>query len=217
MEPVPKNVRRLVCFDLDGTLVTNTNSVEYLCSLSHAPKRTLATIERGENRGQISWVMADHQRAELIAGLPVSEVEENFDEYVELIGGLHTVLRALKARGVITVLITAGPLEVAQVLQRRFAFDHCFGSAYETRNGRFTGRIETHLGSKGKLERLLEVCETHGIPLEDCAAIGDSASDTDLFMRVGTPIGVNCAEDIARYAHHTIRGNDLSLVLPLLF
>ena len=209
------NTPRLVCFDLDGTVMLRPNSLQYLCALNGAPAETLLDIDRREESGEVDWIAADHERATLIAGLPLGAVEENFDAGLETIGNLDLVLRTLKARGIVTVLITSGPVEVAQALARRFPFDNCFGSLFASAVGVYTGRITRHLGSRGKVDCLLGVCAAEQFALRDCVAIGDGSSDVDLFMRVGMAIGLNCSAEVTPFVRHKIVGRDLSAILPL--
>lgn len=208
---------KLVCFDLDGTVMLRPNSLEYLCRLNHAPEQILADIDRRECSGEVDWIAADYHRARLIAGLPVASVEESIEGQLLTIANLDRVLDTLRSRGILTVLITSGPIEVAQAVARRFAFDHCFGSEFETSGGDavYTGRITKHLGSTGKLDCLLELCHAARITLGDCAAVGDGASDIALFRAVGMSIGINCSDDAAKFVQHEVHGHDLAAILPL--
>ena len=195
------------------------NSLEYLCRLNHAPEQTLADIDRRECHDEIDWIAADHERARLIAGLPVAAIEENLDGQLVTIASLDLVLRTLRNRGLLTALITSGPVEVAQAVTRRYAFDHCFGSEFETcgaGDGVYTGLITRHLGSSGKLDCLLGLCHAAHIALDDCAAVGDGESDAALFQSVGMPIGINCSKDVTGLVQHDVRGYDLAAILPLI-
>lgn len=205
----------MVCFDLDGTVMLRPNSLQYLCALNQAPDEVLREIDRRETSGRVEWIAADYERALLIAGLSVAGVEEHFDAHLETIGNLGLVLSTLRQHDVITVVITSGPVEVAQALGRRFAFDYCFGSTFETASGVYTGRITRHLGSIGKVDCLRDLCHEAQISLDDCAAVGDGESDLDLFQVVGTSIGINCSADTAEYVTHEVRGRDLAAILPL--
>ncbi|OFW61537.1 MAG: hypothetical protein A2133_12765 [Actinobacteria bacterium RBG_16_64_13] len=210
---------KLVCFDLDGTVMLRPNSLQYLCRLNHASEQILADIDRRERNGEVDWIAADYERVRLIAGLPVANVEDSIDGQLLTIANLDLVLCALRSRGILTVLITSGPIEVAQAVTRRFAFDHCFGSEFETSgagNGVYTGRITRHLGSTGKLDCLLELCHAARIALEDCVAVGDGESDIALFRAVGTSIGINCSNDMTDFVQREIRGHDLSAILPFI-
>jgi phosphoserine phosphatase len=207
---------RVVCFDLDGTVMLSPNSLQYLLELSHAPAAAMHDIDRREETGRVDWITADHERAAFIAGLPVAAVEQSFDGHLQTIGSLGTVLATLKAHGLISVLITAGPTEVAGALARRFAFDHYFGSDFETVDGVYTGRVTRHLGSQGKADYLLGLCAVRGISLRECVAVGDGPSDVDLFQQVGLAIGLNCSSEVARFARHVVVGDDLSAIVPLI-
>jgi phosphoserine phosphatase len=207
---------RLVCFDLDGTVMLRPNSLQYLLELSHAPAAAMHDIDRREATGELHWVAADHERAPFIAGLPVAAIEQHLDSRLETICNLGPVLHALAAHAVVTALITSGPVEMAQALARRFAFDHCLGSVFETGDGRYTGRITKHLGSAGKVECLVGLCAMLGIGLEECVAVGDGPSDIDLFGHVGLAIGINCPREVADLADHLIDGDDLAPLLPLI-
>ena len=209
---------RLVCFDLDGTVMLRPNSLQYLCRLNDAPEDTLTDIDERERTGEVDWIAADHERARLIAGLAVAVVGQNLDDELVAIPNLGLVLHTLRSRGILTVLITAGPIEVGQAFAKRFPFDHCFGSDFETSRGRdplYTGRITRHLGSAGKVDCLRKVCRATQISLEQCAAVGDGDSDIALFKSVGTSIGIACSADTARFAQHELPGDDLSAILPL--
>ena len=117
-------------------------------------------------------------------------VEANLDAQLETIGNLQPVLCTLQAHGLITVLLTSGPLEVAEAIARRFAFNHAIGSLFEVAGVAYTGRITRHLGSAGKVEELLRLSDAEGISLEECVAVGDGYSDHDLFERAGLAIGL---------------------------
>jgi phosphoserine phosphatase len=210
---------KLVCFDLDGTVMLRPNSLQYLLLLNNAPPETLLEIDRREMSGETDWISADYERAAFIAGLPVAAVEQHFDAHLETIGNLENVLRTFHEQGIVTILITAGPIEVAHALARRFPFDHCFGSTFETagtEHAVYTGRIARHLGSEGKVQCLAELCATRDVTLQDCAAVGDGDSDLALFQAVGTSIGLNCSAETAAFAHHEVHSRDLSAILPLI-
>ncbi len=178
----------------------------------------MADIDRREAGKEVHWIAADYERAPFIAGLPVAAIEENLDAQLLTIENLGLVLDTLRDFGVVTVLITSGPAEVAQAVARRFTFDHCFGSDFETSGGSdpvYTGRITRHLGSAGKLDCLRELCDALGFALEDCAAVGDGESDVDLFRAVGTSIGIESTCDLTGLVRHQVSGRDLAAILPL--
>ena len=204
-----------VCFDMDGTLIRNTDSVRYLCTLNDQVE-ALTEIEKREADGSLSWVDADYHKALLIEGLNVAEVDDKFDHTVELIQNIEPVIGYLKRRGIRSLVVTAGPIQVARVLGTRFGFDDVYGSRYEVEDGRFTGRIERHLGHAGKLSCLEEFCLKHGIAIAHCVAVGDSESDIELFENCVRSIAINYSDAVKGRASEHVITEDLSDIIEII-
>ena len=149
---------KVACFDMDGTLITNTDSVEYLCSLN-GKEQDAEEIDMKERNGEFTWIEADYLKAKLFTGIEVSRVKEGFEKHIKLIDNIGKVLSKLKESNIKSILVTAGPIQVAKVLGNKFEFDSVYGSIYEVKNGCFTGNIEKHLGDSGKLESLKSYCK----------------------------------------------------------
>lgn len=206
---------RAVCFDMDGTLIRHTDSVRFLCGLN-GRTRQLEDIERLENEQRITWIEADYRKAELIKGLELEKVEHRFDDNVELINGIGTVLTYLREHSVKTALVTAGPRQVADILKARYGFDEAHASRYEVKDGRFTGRILTHLGSEGKVNVIEELCREYGIGWNNWVAIGDSESDIEAFEMCAKSIAINYSNALEGKASKYFTTEDLSDILEAL-
>jgi phosphoserine phosphatase len=206
---------KAVCFDMDGTLIRNTDSVKYLCTLNHKVG-DLDEIECLENEKRISWIEADYRKAALIRGLEIEKVESEFEENIELIQNIGRVLTYLRGKRIKTVLVTAGPAQVADILKMKYGFDEVHGSIYDVRDKKFTGRIIIHLGNTGKLNILEDFCKRHSIGLKQCAAIGDSESDVEVFENCGRSIAINCSEAMEARASEYVTTNDLSDIIDTL-
>ena len=202
-------------FDLDGTIIRNMDSVKYLCSLNNSLDK-LKKIEFLEDNHKVSWIEADYLKAELIKGLSLKDVSDKFDEKIELIRNLESVLTCLNEKGLKSVLITAGPIRVANIIAVKFGFDAVYGSLYEVKDGKFTGHISTHLGSKGKVNCLNDFCMRRGISSDQCAAIGDSGSDIDIFERCSKSIAINCSDELKGRASEYIITDDLLDIIEII-
>lgn len=199
---------RVVCFDMDGTLITNTNSVEYLCILNGKVDE-VRDIEIREENDEISWIDADYIKAKLFSGLEIKKVEEEFKNYIKLINNIGEVLTELRNNKILTILVTAGPIQVAKALEMMFNFDKVYGSIYEVENGAFTGRILNHLGDSGKLESLMSFCNENNIALEEVVSVGDSASDIKVFEKSGKSIAINYSNKLIGKADVYMRTSNL--------
>ncbi|UCC99692.1 MAG: HAD family phosphatase, partial [Phycisphaerales bacterium] len=198
-----------VCFDMDGTLIRNTDSVRYLCMLNNNLEE-LEEVERRQDIGSISWIESDYLKAELIEDLELAAVKEEFENHIRLIENIGQVLKFLKKQRIFSVLLTAGPTQVANILGTEFGFDCVYGSEYEVKNGKFTGEITSHLGNEGKLSCVKAVCATNNISLDHCVAIGDSESDIAIFENCGRSIAVNYCDTLKGKASEYIKTDDLA-------
>jgi len=204
---------KAVIFDMDGTLIRNTDSVTYLCLLHQVNQKILADINYRELHDEISWIDADYERAKLICGLSLEKIKTHFDHHIQLINGIEETINILKNRGVIKLLVTAGPKQVAEVITNRYGFDDHFGSEYETIDGQFTGRITFHMRDSGKVDCLRNGCKSRRISLKDCAAVGNSSSDIELFKVAGRSIALNADVVTRKLASCSVDTNNLSDIL----
>lgn len=206
---------KVVCFDMDGTLIRNTNSVEFLCQLCNKTEEVKA-IEDKEHKNEISWILADYLKAQLFTGLKLSEINDRFNDYIQVINNLDIVLSELNQRGFKTLLITAGPTQVAEMLGNIYCFDKVYGSHYEVVDDHFTGRIIKHLGDNGKVEKLIEFCNGNNILLEEVISVGDGASDIKLFEKTGKSIAINYSKSVIGKADKYIETEDLKGILEFI-
>lgn len=203
---------KLFCFDMDGTLIRNTNSVRYLCELNNQGEK-LIDIEHREDNREFSWIEADYLKAELIKGLNVEKIKLSFNSKIRLIDNIDCVVKTLKKRGIKCILVTAGPIQVANIVGELFDFDRVYGSKYEVWDDIFTGKIIEHLGEGGKLKSLTEFCIEEDIQLEKCVAVGDSDSDIDVFSKCGKSIAINYSDVLIGRADIYLKTNNLKDLL----
>ncbi|HSZ36826.1 MAG TPA: HAD-IB family hydrolase [Acidimicrobiales bacterium] len=101
-------------------------------------------------------------------------------------------LAAFRADGHRLVLSTTTPVDMIAPFAEAFGFDDLIATAYEARDGRYTGRLyEGFVWGTGKLRAVREWADDHGVDLAGCHACSDSIFDVPLLSSVGTPHAVN--------------------------
>jgi putative phosphoserine phosphatase/1-acylglycerol-3-phosphate O-acyltransferase len=101
-------------------------------------------------------------------------------------------LAAFRAEGHRLVLATTTPVDLVAPFAEALGFDDLIATAYETKDGRYTGRLyEGFVWGTGKLRAVREWAGDHGIELVDCHACSDSIFDVPLLSSVGSPHAVN--------------------------
>ncbi len=101
-------------------------------------------------------------------------------------------LAAFRAEGLRLVLTTTTPVDMIAPFAEAYGFDDLIATAYETREGRYTGRLyEGFVWGTGKLRAVREWSDANDVDLGDCHACSDSIFDVPLLSSVGTPHAVN--------------------------
>lgn len=89
-------------------------------------------------------------------------------------------------------LVTATPVQLAQVIARELGFTGALGTVAEVKDGRFTGRLVGDiLHGSGKKHAVIALATQEGIDLSKCTAYSDSINDIPLLSLVGKAIAVN--------------------------
>ena len=146
-----------------------------------------------------------------IAGHDVSELEaigeEIFDEHMadKIWPGTRAIAQWHLDRGQRVWLITAAPVEIAQVIARRLGLTGALGTVSEHVDGVYTGRLVGEmLHGEGKAVAIREIAEREGLVLDECYAYSDSSNDLPMLSLVGHPCAVN--PDSGLRAHARSKG-----------
>ncbi|GAB2735684.1 HAD family hydrolase [Nocardioides pakistanensis] len=89
-------------------------------------------------------------------------------------------------------LVTAAPIEIANIIARRLGLTGALGTVSEHVDGVYTGRLVgemLHGPAKGEAVRAL--AEREGLDLARCSAYSDSYNDLPMLSMVGDPCAVN--------------------------
>lgn len=101
-------------------------------------------------------------------------------------------LAAFRAEGHRLVLSTTTPADMIAPFAEAIGFDDLIATAYETKDGRYTGRLyDGFVWGTGKLRAVRVWAEENRVDLADCHACSDSIFDVPLLSSVGTPHAVN--------------------------
>jgi phosphoserine phosphatase len=205
---------RLVSFDLDGTIFPNTTTcIELGKRLGH-----LSVIERLEAQYK-NFEITNRQVAEgdafAYAGQAVKDVESVILQIPTIQGFIETI-GALKQRGILCLIVTVTWSFAARALANRYNMDGYAGAQMIEENGILAGRVLQHFEAEDKVRFVEGFARQHGIPLAQCAAIGDSRSDIPLFGSVGCAIALNATSEARAAASRALDTHDMRDVLPLL-
>ncbi|PID33419.1 hypothetical protein CR969_00845 [Candidatus Saccharibacteria bacterium] len=110
-----------------------------------------------------------------------------------------SLLRQLQQQGYFTVAISGSGQELVDVFTEIYGFNKGIGRVFETIDGKFSGKTESHtLGRKAEIA--LGVIKSEDLALDDSFAIGDSGSDIEMLELVKNPIAFNPSTELLEAA-----------------
>jgi len=171
---------KLVCFDLDDTLIREIHSVMLPCLLN-GKEQEHAIIQEKEEQEQLNYMEADYLRAKLLSGLEEEKISKCFLAVARPLNNISETIQVLHTHDIRCIVITVGPKQVAKVVADIWGFDSYYGSDYEVINGRFTGRISKYIRAENKVDCLEDYCAKEKIQAVECIAVGDGSTDIPVF------------------------------------
>ena len=142
-----------------------------------------------------------------VVGRPVTELvalgEEIYDETMaeRVWSGTRALAQHHLDLGQRVWLVTATPVELADIIARRLGLTGALGTVAEVDEGSYTGRLvgePLHGPAKAEAVRALAVRE--GLDLARCTAYSDSCNDLPMLTAVGTAVAVNPDADLRAVA-----------------
>ncbi|WP_163865235.1 HAD family hydrolase [Myxococcus eversor] len=227
-------MRRLAVLDLDGTLTPDTLGVLLVRELlargvcePELGREFMSNVERhhaGCPDFYTSLAEVYQSLGRAAAGVTVSTVERAAEDVWarargRLFGFVRPLVRMLKSNGFLMALISGGPIELVHLVAYELGIDVYRAAVLDIRNSRYTGRVLQGpglLGGKPSILRELEVL--HHVRLADSLAMGNSASDAEVFRLVGLPVAFEPSEELAdlaaRHGWRVVDRHDVLRVLP---
>ncbi len=205
---VPLDPRAAAFFDVDNTVMQGASIFHLARGLYRRDFFSARDI------GRFAWQQARfrlggnehlgdvHEAREtalsFAAGHTVAELtgigEEVFDEVMatKVWPGTRALAQMHLDAGQRVWLVTATPVEVANVIARRLGLTGALGTVAETDDGVYTGRLVGEiLHGEAKAEAVVSLAERENLDLASCSAYSDSANDIPMLSLVGHPCAIN--------------------------
>jgi HAD superfamily hydrolase (TIGR01490 family) len=120
--------------------------------------------------------------------------EEIFDEAMahRIWPGTRALAQLHLDQGQRVWLVTAAPIEIAQIIARRLGLTGAMGTVAEHVDGVYTGRlVGDMLHGPAKAEAIRALAVREGLDLSRCSAYSDSVNDLPMLELVGDPCAIN--------------------------
>jgi phosphoserine phosphatase len=209
-----RRAKRLIVMDVDSTLVQG-EVIETLAERAGVLAE-VAEVTSAAMRGELDFADALRRRVRLLAGLPVSALND-VGRQVTLTAGARTLVRTLKRLDYRLAIVSGGFTQITDHLVHELGIDYAAANTVEVSNGRLTGRlVEPILDRAGKAEAMVRFAEHAGVPLAQTIAIGDGANDVDMIAKAGLGVAFNAKPLVRDAADTAVSVPYLDTVLYLL-
>ena len=209
-----RRTRRLVCFDMDSTLI----QTEVIDELAHKAGvgEAVSRITASAMRGEIDFAESFKQRIALLKGLD-EKVMKEIAENLPLTEGAKPLFRTLKKYGFKTAILSGGFSYYGKHLQNELGIDYVFANQLEIVDGKLTGKyIGDIIDGAKKAELLRNIAFKEDIHLEQTVAIGDGANDLPMLNIAGLGIAFHAKPLVKETAKHAISTTGLDVILYLM-
>ncbi len=195
-------------FDVDNTMMVGASAFHFARGLAARNFFTTGDLIRFAGR-QLRFRlfgtenMADVRDAReealsFVAGRSVDEIirlgEEIYDELMadKIYSGTRALAQQHLDAGQRVWLVTATPMELAQLIARRLSLTGALGTVAESVDGIYTGHLVGEmLHGRAKAAAVRAIAAREGLDLRRCTAYSDSVNDLPMMSVVGTAVAVN--------------------------
>ena len=213
-ESMYRRMRRLICFDMDSTLI-ETEVFDELAIRAGVGDQVKAITEAAM-RGEIDFCESFRQRCALLKGLDVSVMQE-IAENLPITEGVDRLMRILKKVGFKIAILSGGFTYFGNYLKQKYNIDYVYANELEVENGKLTGR---HVGDivdgKRKAELLRLIAQVENVDIRQTVAVGDGANDLPMISIAGLGIAFHAKPKVKATAKQSISTIGLDGILYFL-
>lgn len=206
--------RRLVCFDMDSTLI-EAEVIDELAKAAGVGDKVSDITERAM-AGELDFNESFAERLALLEGLDES-VLQDIAESLPITEGAERLISTLNHLGYKTAILSGGFTYFGHYLKRKLGIDYVYANELDIVDGKVTGRVKgTIVNGERKAELLRELAWRENINLEQVIAVGDGANDLPMLSVAGLGIAFRAKPLVKSKASHSISTLGLDGILYLI-
>ncbi len=213
-ENMYRRMRRLICFDMDSTLI-QTEVIDELADRAGVGEQVRAITESAM-RGEIDFSESFTRRVALLKGLDES-VMKDIAEHLPITEGMARLMHVLKKGGYKIAILSGGFTYFGNYLKDKFGIDYVYANELEIVDGKLTGR---HLGDivdgRRKAELLRLIAQVEKVDIRQTVAVGDGANDLPMLEMAGLGIAFHAKPKVKANAKQSLSTVGLDGILYFL-
>ena len=210
-----RRMRRLICFDMDSTLI-QTECIDELAERAGVGDKVREITARAM-RGEIDFKESFTRRVRLLKGLDVSVLKE-IAENLPITEGTDRLMSVLKTCGYKIAILSGGFTYFGEYLQRRYGIDYVYANELEIdEDGKLTGNyLGEVVDGRRKADLLKLIAQSEHVNLAQTIAVGDGANDLPMLSEAGLGIAFHAKPRVIKHAGQSINTLGLDGILYFL-
>lgn len=214
LDDMYRRCRRLICFDMDSTLI-ETEVIDELAERAGVGAEVRAITESAM-RGEIDFTESFRRRVAMLKGLEESVLQDIADN-LPITEGLDRLIHILKKVGFKTAILSGGFTYFGNFLRQKYGFDYVYANELEIENGKLTGRyVGDVVDGKRKAELLRLIAQVENVDIAQTIAVGDGANDLPMLSVAGLGIAFHAKPKVKATAGQSLSTIGLDGILYFL-
>ena len=210
-DTVFRKPKRLIVFDVDGTLI-DAEMIDELANVAGVGKKVSEITSKAMN-GEIEFKEALRERVKLLKDLPVS-VLNSIAENLEVTPGAEELITSLKILGYKIALISGGFTQFVEKIKEKLGIDYVYANKLVIKNGKLTGEVvEPIIDAERKAGLMKEIANKENLLMEQVVAVGDGANDRFMLQNSGLGIALYPKAVLQKVASGVITKDNLAGIL----
>ena len=210
-----RRMRRLICFDMDSTLI-QTECIDELAKRAGVGDKVSEITARAMH-GEIDFKESFKERVALLKGLDAS-VMKDIAENMPITEGTDRLMSVLKTCGYKIAILSGGFTYFGEYLRKKYGIDYVYANELEIGDdGKLTGRyVGDIVDGQRKAEPLKLIAQVERVNLAQTIAVGDGANDLPMIGEAGLGIAFHAKPRVVANAKQSINTMGIDGILYFL-
>lgn len=212
--PTQGRRKQMLLADMDSTMIQQ-ECIDELAEVAGVGAKVREITARAMN-GELDFEAALRERVALLAGLPVSVIDQVLSERTTYMPGGAALLATMKQDGGYAALVSGGFTAFTAAVAAHLGFDENRANVLNSDGATITGTVgQPILGKQAKVDALEEITNRLGLSEADVLAVGDGANDLGMLQRAGMGVALHAKPAVAAQCDVRINHGDLTALLYL--
>jgi len=214
--PLSLNRFKVIAFDMDSTLI-NIECIDEIADAA-GKKAEVSAITEAAMRGEITdFKDSLRRRVALLKGVPATFLEQVYTERLRLNAGAETLLAAVHAAGMKSLLVSGGFTFFADRVRDRLKIHRAQSNVLGIDDGVLTGEVLGDIVDGAEKQRqLLRACDEAGCTPAEAIAVGDGANDLPMMGAAGLSVAFHAKPKVREQAMVAINSGGLDRLLEVM-